>query len=40
METESSTAIGRRYQTEYGETLVVCNTILRWVNSFNSEENV
>ena len=40
METQSITTVRRRFQTKYGEPPPVRNTILRWVNNFNSEGNV
>ncbi len=40
METQFITTVRRWYQTKYGETPPVGNTILRWINNFNSEGNV
>ena len=40
IETQSVTTVRRRYQTTYGETPPVRNTILRWVHNFNFEGNV
>ena len=40
VETQSITTFRRLYQHKYGETPPVRNTILRWVNNFNSEGNL
>ena len=40
MKTQSITTVRRRFKTKYGELPPVRNTILHWVNNFNSEGNV
>ena len=40
IETHSTTSVRRQFQTRYRETPPSRNTIIRWVDNFNSEGNV